>query len=140
MKKLTWAQRYSLPADERKTYDSEEEAETTAKAWAVWKIYKKRTPRDRFDSDDYSEYTFMDEVVVRGGSQQVRRTVFRFFKDGRATVQKLASKSQLFPVVNGPLAGKKLTAEQAGDKYVRFNLAYSRRELPSAVLVHRPSL
>lgn len=140
MKKLTWSERMALSEADRSAYDKREEEAETAKALEAWNsTYKKRKPDEKYLDKEIQDYTFMDETVERAGVVLEKRTEFRFFKDGRVIMRKLASKSQRFLVVNGPKAGKRITDND--EDYVLFNRnGRYGKDVPKCVLVHRSSL
>lgn len=132
----TWEQRH-----EREQREWEEK---NARLWAKYKDRKdgkkEKLARAGGGTAEY-DITFHDWTKETDDEVRTKTTMFRFDKKGKLIgAWSSTTKSQRFLAVNGPLAGKVVTVEEAGDPYWTYNCAaYGRsgdRAAPKVILVH----
>lgn len=125
-----------------KRYDEEEKI-ALAKAQKKYAEYKAegRKPSETYKDRDggYTSYTY--DEGTKETDKEIKRTTRTFrVSDGKVKYMNVSTNTrQKFLVVNGPLAGKRITDER--EDYVLFNCASGRYgsqkvKTPKCVLVH----
>jgi len=118
-----------------------EEEKRRLKAVAAWPSYVGRTPTERNDFDDGYQL-FFEEKPEKVGSC-IKTPKVRFTFDGNRQPVSMwtgFSKAQLFPVINGPLAGQMAVDGTEGYSLYNSSGKSSRKHIPKCVLVHTDSL
>ena len=130
-------------------YTARWQREEREKAERLWPKYKDRKPESSEKRTSWDgkrervigkEVSFDDGTKTTGKAEVSRTTTFHFDVKGKLErVYQRSSKSQLFLVVSGPLAGKRIKDEN--EDYVLFNRnGRFGKDVPKCVLVHKGSL